>query len=263
MKTNDLIKLLQEADPTGEFEVCIENSDIERYDILPAYYDGRISVIKERDKHFRPLRTEVTGSGTKLNLFRHDWSETFIDSILDNNEEYIVDSGSGAIGQEGYNWMNADVLSRKIKMTIIAENISNVKDVDKLIELTTNLRRKYVNFITEKLTDYIKTSGHFKSKLMSVTATKLVEKCGEIGFPLEVFRFGVNTVNNRNASWIGYEFQINDKGIFFVKDSINNQTEKNEYGIRNCTQYVEYDINTFDFKKVFDEYYKKIKDSDY
>jgi hypothetical protein len=34
MKTKDLIKLLQEADPNGEFEVCIENADIESYDIL-------------------------------------------------------------------------------------------------------------------------------------------------------------------------------------------------------------------------------------
>ena len=133
MKTNELIKLLQEVDPKGEFEVCIENSDIESYDILPAYYDGRISVIKERDEHFHPLRTEVTGSGTKLNLFRHDWGDKFIDAILYEQKEYLVDSGNGAAGYGNYNWMNADVVSKKIKLTIIAENMTFFNIIEKKI----------------------------------------------------------------------------------------------------------------------------------
>ncbi len=100
MKTKDLIKHLQEIDPKGEFEVCIENADIEYLDVLPAYYDGRITVITERDEHMRSLKSEVTGSGTKINLFRHDWTDKFADGIIYDLEEYIVESGGGAMGQK-------------------------------------------------------------------------------------------------------------------------------------------------------------------
>lgn len=230
----------------------------------PAYYDGRITIIKERDKHFRPLRSEVTGSGTKLNLFRHDWTEKFIDGILYHQEEYLVDSGSGAGGQEGYNWMNAEVLGRKIKMTIIAENMTFVDNIEKVKEFSKELRIKYNNMITTNLLNYIKTSGHFKTKVISDIATKLVNKCGDVGFPLEVFRFGTDAVFNRNANWIGYEFKISNNGKFFVKDSINNrQTEKREGGTYDCTPYIETDINSFNFKQVFDDYYKVMSNSDY
>lgn len=46
MKTKELIKLLQEADPSGEVEVCIGNADIHFVEILPAYYDGRLQVLQ-------------------------------------------------------------------------------------------------------------------------------------------------------------------------------------------------------------------------
>jgi hypothetical protein len=243
MKTKDLIKLLQEADTSGEFEVLIENSDIESLDVLPAYYDGRITVIKERDKNFRPIKSEVTGSGVKLNLYRHSWTEKFLDSIIDIQQEYPVDSGVGASGEKEYNWMTAEVIAKKIKLTIVAESID-----PKVKEFTNSLRTKYIKHITDNLLYYINRSGHFKTKNMSVTANKLVEKCSDVGFPLEVFRFGKNYVCNRNANWLGYEFKIDLDGNFFVKTHTNKE-------------YLKFDIDEFDFKKVFDEYHKKMIDS--
>ena len=47
MKVKDLIKQLQELDPTGEIEVCVGNSDIIDISLFPAYYDGYLQVLKK------------------------------------------------------------------------------------------------------------------------------------------------------------------------------------------------------------------------
>jgi hypothetical protein len=46
MKTKDLIRELQEADPSGEIECCVGNVDIWTITVEPAYYDGRLQVLK-------------------------------------------------------------------------------------------------------------------------------------------------------------------------------------------------------------------------
>ncbi len=69
MKTKELIRLLQEADPTGEEEACVGNVDIHFVEALPAYYDGALQVLK-RDESKSPYYNIVGGkyvrSGTKV-----------------------------------------------------------------------------------------------------------------------------------------------------------------------------------------------------
>ena len=48
MKTKTLIKLLQDADPSGEEEVCVQNVDILSVHVEPAYYDGRLQVLERK-----------------------------------------------------------------------------------------------------------------------------------------------------------------------------------------------------------------------
>lgn len=261
MKTKDLIKHLQEIDPKGEFEVCIENSDIEYIDVLPAYYDGRITVIKERDKYMRSLKSEVTGAGTKINLFRHDWTEKFANAITDDLEEYIVESGGGAMGQNGYNWLDAEVISRKIKITHMVDIYYFLDNINEIKVFTENLRTKYVEYISGHLNEYINKQ---LKKSMITPALELVRKCQEINFPLEVFRHGTDYVINQNRQWSGYEFKIDNDGKFYVKDQVNNkQTEKIENGHSyNITPFVETDIMKFDFKQVKDDYIKVLSRTD-
>lgn len=45
MKVNEVIRLLQAADPTGECEVCVGNIDIHFIALEPAYYDGPLQLI--------------------------------------------------------------------------------------------------------------------------------------------------------------------------------------------------------------------------
>jgi hypothetical protein len=63
MKTKDLIAELQEADPSGELEVCVENVDIFTVTTEPAYWDGRLQVLK-RDEAKKPYYDVVGGKYT-------------------------------------------------------------------------------------------------------------------------------------------------------------------------------------------------------
>lgn len=67
MKGKNLISLLQEIDPTGEIEVCINNVDIFDIQGEPAYYDGCLQIL-EWDEHERVIGVKVTSNGMKINL---------------------------------------------------------------------------------------------------------------------------------------------------------------------------------------------------
>ncbi len=49
MKTKDLIKMLQAADPEGKMVCCIGNEPIDAVYPSPAYYDGRLEVLEKDD----------------------------------------------------------------------------------------------------------------------------------------------------------------------------------------------------------------------
>ena len=82
MKTKELIKRLQEADPSGEIEVCVGNEDILFVQILPAYYDGCFQVLK-RDRSKAPYYNvegvEIRGIGDKLNIQTHSLEWVLVD----------------------------------------------------------------------------------------------------------------------------------------------------------------------------------------
>lgn len=63
MKTKELIKILQDADPEGETECCIGNEDIHYVTVEPAYWDGRLQVL-ERDHSKNPYYNIIGGKYT-------------------------------------------------------------------------------------------------------------------------------------------------------------------------------------------------------
>ncbi len=73
MKTKELIRRLQEADPEGEFECCVDNEDIHFLEVIPGYYDGRLQTFVRDPAHagsFDIVGAKVTGRGTKIKI-RH------------------------------------------------------------------------------------------------------------------------------------------------------------------------------------------------
>lgn len=67
MQSKELIRQLQELDPTGETQVSIGNCDIWHVTMEPAYYDGRLHVI-DFDENHRPIRGRRVTSGSKIVL---------------------------------------------------------------------------------------------------------------------------------------------------------------------------------------------------
>ena len=67
MRTSALIKLLQEADPNDECQVCISNHPVKNVDRMPYYYDGRLEFV-ERDEHHEPIKIGYRAGGHKIKI---------------------------------------------------------------------------------------------------------------------------------------------------------------------------------------------------
>jgi hypothetical protein len=114
MKTKELIKRLQEEDPTGEIECCVGNVDIHFVSREPAYWDGPLQVL-ERDPAKEPYYNIVGGkyikSGEKIqiNLLR-------ISDIFDDPKVKIDYS---QLGPEAISYKESDdktiEINKKIK----------------------------------------------------------------------------------------------------------------------------------------------------
>ena len=69
MKTKEVIKRLQKADPSGELECCVEGEDIYDIDNWPAYYDGRLQVLI-RDpnikEYYNVMGAKYVSTGNKI-----------------------------------------------------------------------------------------------------------------------------------------------------------------------------------------------------
>lgn len=91
MKTKELIRQLQEADPSGEEEVSVGNVDIHFVDREPAYYDGCLQVLvrDENNKFYNITGAKVVSNGNKVVI--HTLSIT--DALWDNAELPIDYSG--------------------------------------------------------------------------------------------------------------------------------------------------------------------------
>jgi hypothetical protein len=82
MKTKELIRQLQEEDPTGEEEVCVHNEPIFFLENLPAYYDGLLQVLirDEKNKFYNVIGAELRGEGRKVKIHLH----SIEDAIFEN-----------------------------------------------------------------------------------------------------------------------------------------------------------------------------------
>lgn len=88
MKTKEVIRRLQEADPSGELEVSVGNLDIFYIDVLPAYYDGRQQVLTRDEScpYYNVVGARYRSSGEKVVI--HTLS---IDSAVWEDPELPID----------------------------------------------------------------------------------------------------------------------------------------------------------------------------
>lgn len=86
MKTKELIRLLQEEDPSGEIECCIGNADIKCVYLETAYWDGCLQVFK-RNESGKVIGAKYISEGMKLQIDSMS-IEDAIYSIPDLEVEY-------------------------------------------------------------------------------------------------------------------------------------------------------------------------------
>ncbi len=84
MKTKELIRRLQEIDPTGETECCVGNADIFFVDCTPAYWDGCLQLLKRdpTSKYYNVIGAKYTTKGQKIVIVTH----SIEDAILENSD---------------------------------------------------------------------------------------------------------------------------------------------------------------------------------
>lgn len=85
MKTSELIRLLQEEDPSGEGHVVVGNLDIHFVEALPAYYDGSAQeLIRDpaRAPYYNITGGKYRRSGTKIQIHTLSFS-----SVIENDPD--------------------------------------------------------------------------------------------------------------------------------------------------------------------------------
>lgn len=85
MKTKELIKQLQEADPSGELECAIGgNIDIFAVYVTPAYYDGYLEILERdhsQDPYYNVCGGIITGEGDKVKIEAYSIEDAILDNI--------------------------------------------------------------------------------------------------------------------------------------------------------------------------------------
>lgn len=108
MKTNELIKRLQQADPSGELECCVGNIDIYFIETLPAYYDGALQVLvhdeKLKDKAWSIVGAKIKRSGEKVQIHTVSIEDAIYD-MVDSKRDFPVEVEDGS---SGYNQQLVD-----------------------------------------------------------------------------------------------------------------------------------------------------------
>lgn len=88
MKTKELIRQLQEKDPSGEMDCCIGNVDIYFVSVDPSYYDGckQILIRDEKNSYYNIIGAKIVSDGQKVVL--HELS---IKSMLWNDPDSPIE----------------------------------------------------------------------------------------------------------------------------------------------------------------------------
>jgi len=132
MKTKELIRRLQNADPTGELECCVGNIDIYYVDVLPPYYDGAQEILVhdniKRDNEWSIIGGKIVRIGEyKVQINTMSIEDAMMDAIIDGKEfpiEIIGDSTDGYYQKKIERWKEDAI---KIKNEL-KENTSKNKE---------------------------------------------------------------------------------------------------------------------------------------
>lgn len=89
MKTSEIIKYLQEKDPSGELEVTVGKTPIHFLTLIAGYYDGCYSVLKH-DPELTGKFYDVVGAEIRCDGYHISIETMGIDEMLLDDPEALV-----------------------------------------------------------------------------------------------------------------------------------------------------------------------------
>lgn len=96
MTTKDLISLIQQADPSGEIEVCVGTEAVIGVDKIPSYYDGSLPVFHYEGN--RLVAASMLRDVWKVRIYTRSIESALVDhpklpvSVQDEYDQELVDS---------------------------------------------------------------------------------------------------------------------------------------------------------------------------
>jgi len=106
MKTRDLIKLLIEADPTGEEHCTVHGKDIHNVELIPGYYDGSYEKLL-RDERGHIVGGVISREGSELRIKTTSIADEIFDCEADGDDYFPVcvrDGDGSRMEDDHYYW---------------------------------------------------------------------------------------------------------------------------------------------------------------
>lgn len=144
MKTKELIKQLQEEDPSGENEVYVGNESISFVSAEPAYYDGAAKQVI-RDKNGYAISGKYVRKGTKIQIH----TISFYDLVFEDPNFQIDFSELNEHNRES-------TIKRYDKIREFSKSVDYDIDLDNFIEWVVNNVKQYGEYDKKYIEDISK-----------------------------------------------------------------------------------------------------------
>ena len=131
MKTKELIKLLKEADPTGEMHVRVGGGPIIGVDLKEGYWDGSYSYVERDEKG--PYVWHESNEGYKVDVMTIDLFD-FVDFFNGDYEEakkHVV-----------FHFVNAPEHAKKKEETFLKELRMRCEQYNDIVDEITELKKR-------------------------------------------------------------------------------------------------------------------------
>lgn len=211
MKTKELIRRLQEEDPTGEVECCVGNVDIHFVSSEPAYWDGPLQVLVRdpaKAPYYDIVGAKYVKSGSKIQI--HCLSIT--DAIGNADEHFPVEGGYSKANNATR--QSTKDIDRKIHLNFFTEWATKKAETDLEIPMDADvkydIKRGAETFWDENYPDFAWT--YMPEDLRSMRRKEIIQGKEYDVIPSAHERFCLLWDREVKLTWDGFQVQLGVSG---------------------------------------------------